>query len=88
MVSPLFSQGASEVPVGGSSFFKDEPEKVFYGLELVRLKYGGGGDWYNGPSELPNLARFITEKTGIPVFTKGHFVEPMSEELYKFPFLL
>lgn len=57
------------------------------GLELVRLKYGGGGDWYNGPSELPNLAEFVRLNTGINVISRGKHVEPLSEELFSFPFL-
>ncbi len=57
------------------------------GVELVRLKYGGGGDWYNGPSELPNLADFARGNTGMNIVSRGKHVEPMSEELFLYPFL-
>ena len=26
---------------------------------FARLQYDGGGDWYNDPEVLPNLARFV-----------------------------
>jgi len=32
---------------------------------MVRVKYGGGGDWYNGPTSLPNLLRAVRERTTI-----------------------
>ncbi len=56
-------------------------------LELVRLKYAGGGDWYNGPSELPNLAEFVSKNASIPIYHRGKYVEPMSQELFNYPFL-
>lgn len=36
-------------------------------LVLARLRYGGGGDWYNDPSSLPNLARFANAETRLRV---------------------
>jgi len=56
-------------------------------FELVRLKYGGGGDWYNGPSELPNLAKYVQSNAKIPIFTRGKFVEPLSNDLFNYPFI-
>ena len=58
-----------------------------YGIELVRLKFGGGGDWYNGPSELPNLADFANKNANLPIYSNDNFVEIMSEDLFNFPFL-
>jgi len=56
-------------------------------IELVRLKYSCGGDWYNGPSELPNLSSFIRENTSLSIFTVGKAVEILSDELFNYPFL-
>jgi hypothetical protein len=56
-------------------------------VELVRLKYSGGGDWYNGPSELPNISSYVRENTGISIFTVGKSVEILSENLFNYPFL-
>jgi len=56
-------------------------------VELVRLKFGGGSDWYNGPTELPNLAEYIREHAKINVFCTGRYVEPLDEELFSYPFI-
>ena len=37
------------------------------GFTLARLKYDGGGDWYDGTTSLPNLARALKERTTIPI---------------------
>ena len=34
-------------------------------LTLARMKYDGGGDWYNDPEALPNLARELQSRVGI-----------------------
>jgi hypothetical protein len=32
------------------------------GFQIARLKYGGGGDWYNDPSAEVNLFEFYSVK--------------------------
>jgi len=54
-------------------------------FSIARLKYGGGGDWYSNPSSLPNLMRFVREKTGIAASEKELVVSPDSEELFACP---
>lgn len=54
---------------------------------LARLKYSGGGDWYNNPEVLPNLARFIGEQSGIDLPAAQVVVEPGSENLFEYPFV-
>ena len=44
-------------------------------LEIPRLKYNGGGDWYNGKTELPNLLKFFTKETRIEVNIKDFYIE-------------
>jgi hypothetical protein len=56
-------------------------------VELVRLKFGGGGDWYNGPTELPNLAQFVRERVGLEVYSTGKYIEPLDENLFTYPFI-
>ncbi len=51
------------------------------------LKYGGGGDWYANPTSLPNLIRFISEKTSLQVFPRAETVEATSPSLFQFHFL-
>ena len=56
-------------------------------LTIARLKYGGGGDWYNGPTEIPNLQAFIREQTPIPTTDEEAQVEIMDEDLFAYPIL-
>ena len=54
---------------------------------LARLKYGGGGDWYNGPSALPNLAKAVKAETRIPICDTTAIVEIMDDRFFRFPFI-
>ncbi|UCD36701.1 MAG: DUF4159 domain-containing protein [Fidelibacterota bacterium] len=36
-------------------------------LQITRLQYGGGGDWYADPSSLPNLIAYASQHTGIRI---------------------
>ena len=55
---------------------------------IARLKYGGGGDWYNDPSSELNMLRFLKQHTNIDVELKTEeFVEAGSEKIFNYPFL-
>ena len=53
---------------------------------IARLKYGGGGDWYEDRTSLVNLLRAARERLGISVAgDKEAVVEPGSASLYQYP---
>jgi len=53
-----------------------------------RLKYGGGGDWYEDRTSIVNLLRAMRERTAIRVSgDREAVVEPGSAALYQYPFL-
>ncbi len=54
-------------------------------FELARLKYSGGGDWYNDPSADLNLLKFVQEHTTVEVDPKYEFVEIGSENFFSYP---
>lgn len=56
-------------------------------FQIARLKYNGGGDWYNDPSAEVNLLRFIAQNTNMKVKAEYKFVEISSEEMFSYPFL-
>ncbi|MDR0306372.1 MAG: DUF4159 domain-containing protein [Chitinispirillales bacterium] len=56
-------------------------------LTIARLKYGGGGDWYTGPSMLPNLVKTAKERTLLPLCDSTTVVEVSDQRLFHFPFL-
>jgi len=59
------------------------PEKI----ALARVKYQGGGDWYNDPSCIPNLCRYMNENTRISLAEKEAQVALSDETLFQYPFL-
>jgi len=56
-------------------------------LSIARLKYRGGGDWYNDPSIIPNLAREINKRTNIQVDRDEIVVSLAEEKLVRYPFI-
>lgn len=54
---------------------------------IARLKYNGGGDWYNGATEEPNLLKYVRQNTLIDVEPTYEFVELGSDKLFSYPFL-
>ena len=54
---------------------------------LARLKYGGGGDWYAGPSMLPNLAKRLRADLKMDVCPEERVVEMLAPNLYETPVL-
>lgn len=56
-------------------------------FSIARLKYDGGGDWYNDRSAEINLLRFVERETGMTTDARHQFVELSSEEIFAHPFL-
>jgi hypothetical protein len=55
---------------------------------IARLKYGGGGDWYEDRTSLVNLMRGLRERTDIAVAGEREaVVEPGSPNLFQYPFV-
>ena len=70
-LAALLSAGAAPAPV----------------LTIGRLHYDGGGDWYSGPSALPNLLAAIRQRTGLKVTDRERVVTLESPDLWDIPYL-
>ena len=71
----LYSSASAEVVPPGAREFG-----------IARLKYGGGGDWYEDRTSLVNLMRAARERLGIAISgDKEAIVEPGSAALYQYP---
>jgi hypothetical protein len=57
------------------------------GFVVARVKYGGGGDWYNDPSMIPNLSREINERTTLKAQEEQAVVSLGDEQLFNYPFI-
>jgi len=58
-----------------------------YDFDVARLHYEGGGDWYNGPSEIPNLMDFLHQHAQLNVPDNEIRVKLTDPELFTHPFL-
>lgn len=56
-------------------------------FQIARLKYNGGGDWYNDPSAEENLLSFVSQNTNIKVKAEYKFIDISSEEIFSYPFI-
>ncbi len=54
---------------------------------LARIKYQGGGDWYNDPSAIPNLCRYIKNNTRASLADQEAQVSLSDETLFNYPIL-
>ena len=63
------------------------PAQENIGFQIARLKYGGGGDWYNDPSAEVNLLNFINENTSVSVNPEYVFVDILNDDIFAYPFL-
>jgi hypothetical protein len=52
---------------------------------MARIKYGGGGDWYNGPTEIPNIMAELLKRTTIDADPREKTLQIMDDDLYLHP---
>ena len=67
----------------GLAQMKDEPSAWMIG----RVKYRGGGDWYNDPTAVPNLCRYLKTHTLVDVAEDEAKVALTDESLFSYPIL-
>lgn len=67
-----------------ASVYAQQPKST---ITIARLKYSGGGDWYNDPSSLPNMLDFIKKNTFVSVANEEAQVSIMDEEFFSHPFV-
>jgi hypothetical protein len=65
----------------------DAQPRIESQFRIARLKYSGGGDWYNDPSEEVNLLKFVQQNTNIDCDPRYEFVDLSSDKLFSYPFL-
>lgn len=56
-------------------------------FQIARVKYSGGGDWYNDPSAEVNLLNYVKENTNIKVTPEYTVAEISNKEISNYPFL-
>lgn len=56
-------------------------------FRLARVQYRGGGDWYNDPSALTNLIRFVNLNLPVKISERYDDVSIGSRDVNRYPFL-
>ncbi len=54
---------------------------------IGRVKYSGGGDWYNDPQGIPNLLKELKRRTNIKCRTQQKILTFTDNKIYDTPFL-
>ena len=54
---------------------------------FTRLQYDGGGDWYNDPEVLPNLARYVNSVLNTDFPLDQSVVKASDAKLFEYPFV-
>jgi hypothetical protein len=54
---------------------------------IPRVKYGGGGDWYTGPTSMPNLLKQASQRLRLPTQNENIAVSVSDPELFRYPML-
>ncbi len=56
-------------------------------IKLARLKYSGGGDWYNDPSAEVQLLNYVRKNTNLNVDPIYEFVDLSTDKIYNYPLI-
>lgn len=73
--------------VAACGFARDAEAQEAHTVRLAIVKYGGGGDWYEGITPMPRFISFVRRNTGIDVAPEAEVVELSNDKLYTYPFL-
>jgi len=58
-------------------------------FKIARLKYAGGGDWYNDPSAEVNMMDYLKKNTTVDVDEpKFYSVDVSSDDIFNYPFIM
>lgn len=58
-----------------------------YSVQIARLKYSGGGDWYANRTALPNLVRFCNQQLNTLIDPQEAVVEAASSDIFNYPYI-
>lgn len=72
---------------GGSAQSLAHADRGSDGMTIARVQYDGGGDWYVGPSTLPNLLTEIRDRAGLPVDEQPVSLRLTDPRLFQYPFI-
>lgn len=63
------------------------PAQDAHTVQIARIKYGGGGDWYSDDQSLVELLKYTRAQTLIDVAPREEVVELGSDKVFTYPYL-
>lgn len=75
------------VVIASSQYVSAQQTSTNSAIKLARVKYSGGGDWYNDPSAEVNLLKFVRQNTNINVSPVYEYVDLSSDNIFLYPLL-
>ena len=58
-----------------------------YTMQIARIKYNGGGDWYSDEQSLSELIAFAREESLLDIAPREEIVELGSDKVFSYPYL-
>ena len=58
-----------------------------HAVQIARVQYGGGGDWYADEESLPQLLSFVRRETLLDVAPTEDVVKLSTDQLFTYPYL-
>jgi hypothetical protein len=74
-------------PVPGTTGGESEGAPSSSAFVIARVKYPGGGDWYNDQSSEVNMLTYLKEHTSINVRPTFEYVDITSDNIFQYPLL-
>ncbi len=58
-----------------------------FDIQIAKLQYEGGGDWYSNPTSVPNLIDFVRTSTNIQLDPEEYLVKPGGTQIFQYPYV-
>ena len=62
-------------------------QQISSSFKIARVKYSGGGDWYNDPASEIELLKYVQRNTNLKVEPVYEFVDLSTDKIFDYPFL-
>lgn len=87
VVKAIRSIGLAVAMAAGFLWLQPAQAQEQHAVRIAAVKYGGGGDWYQGQTPLPNLIAYVRQTTLIDLAPQADVVELTNDKLFQYPFL-
>lgn len=58
-----------------------------FDIQIAKLQYEGGGDWYSNPTSVPNLIEYVRTSTNVQLDPEEYLVKPGGTQIFQYPYV-